>query len=79
MFHAGAVIPSSVFLLQLVTFAGGDFVPPSVALDELEPPVKVGLSARSLLGMAELLAVALLVPLSRVPELKAPYPFEGPV
>lgn len=48
MFHAGAVIPSSVLLLQLLIAPDGDLGPPSVVLEELEPPVSVGLSALSL-------------------------------
>ena len=43
MFHAGAVTPSSTFLLQLLT---GDLKLPSVAFDEFDPPVSAGLSAR---------------------------------
>lgn len=66
MFHAGAVVPSSLFLLQLLTGPDGDFGPPSVAFEEFEPPVKAGLSAL-LPGIAELFAVALLVPLPLEP------------
>ena len=52
MFQAGAVVPWSDFLLQLLTLAGGDLAP-SVARDELDPPVSVGLSAREADGSAE--------------------------
>lgn len=45
MFHAGAVIPSSVFLLQLLTFPGGDLGRPLDVYDVLDPPVRDGLSA----------------------------------
>jgi hypothetical protein len=40
------VIPSSLFLLQLLVGPCGDFAPPSVAREEFEPPVSAGLSAR---------------------------------
>src|SRR5215469_7029587 len=79
MFHAGAVVPSSLFLLQLLTGPDGDFGPPSVALEEFEPPVNAGLSAL-LPGIAELFAVTLLVPLPPALLLKPPYPpLEVPV
>jgi hypothetical protein len=45
MFHAGAVTPSSVFLLQLLTLPGGDLGCPLEVYDVLEPPVRDGLSA----------------------------------
>lgn len=74
MFHAGAVVPSSLFLLQLL--ATGDFAPPSVALEEFDPPVNAGLSARSREeeGIAvefDMPELALLIP--RLLLLKAPY------
>ena len=47
MFHAGAVEPSSVFLLQLLTPPGGDLGIPFEVLEELDPPVSAGLKARS--------------------------------
>jgi len=47
MFHAGLVTPSSVFLLQLLTPPGGDLGTPAEVLDVLDPPVNVGLRARS--------------------------------
>jgi hypothetical protein len=50
MFHAGAVTPSSIFLLQLLTAPGGDLGIPLEALEELEPPVRVGLSVLSAAG-----------------------------
>ena len=79
MFHAGAVVPSSVFLLQLLTGPVGDIGPPSVALDEFEPPVNAGLRAL-LPDITELFAVALLVPLPLAPLLNPPYPpLEVPV
>lgn len=53
MFHAGAVIPSSIFLLQLLTAPGGDLGIPLEALEELEPPVRAGLSALSAGGGRE--------------------------
>jgi hypothetical protein len=78
MFHAGEVMPSSLLLLQLLSFASGERVPPSVVLDEFEPPVIAGLSARDEEGMAvELdMPLALLMPrfLPKVPKLEAPLP-----
>lgn len=50
MFHAGAVTPSSIFLLQLLTAPGGDLGIPLEALEELEPPVRAGLSVLSAAG-----------------------------
>src|SRR4051812_35382979 len=47
MFHAGAVIPSSVFLLQLLTPPGGDLGKPLEVREDAEPPVRVGLNALS--------------------------------
>jgi hypothetical protein len=47
MFHAGLVTPSSVFLLQLLTPPGGDLGTPADVFDVLDPPVNVGLRARS--------------------------------
>jgi hypothetical protein len=47
MFHAGAVTPSSTFLLQLLTALGGDLGIPLEVLEELEPPVRAGLSVLS--------------------------------
>lgn len=51
-------------MLQLLTLAGGDLAP-SVAREEFEPPVSVGLSAREAEGSAEELptGLALLSPL----------------
>ena len=50
MFHAGAVTPSSIFLLQLLTAPGGDLGIPLEALEELEPPVRAGLNVLSAAG-----------------------------
>lgn len=47
MFQAGAVTPSSVFLLQLLTPAGGDLGIPLDVYEVFDSPVRVGLSARS--------------------------------
>jgi hypothetical protein len=44
MFHAGAVVPWSAFLLQLLTFPGGDVVILLEVLEEFDPPVISGLS-----------------------------------
>lgn len=44
MFHAGDVTPRSVFLLQLLTLPGGDL---GMLFEELDPPVKWGLSGFS--------------------------------
>lgn len=44
MFHAGAVLPSSVFLLQLLIPPGGDVGTP---LEVTDPPVRVGLIVRA--------------------------------
>ena len=52
MFHAGAVTPSSIFLLQLLTLPGGDLGRPFDVLEEFDPPVSVGLRARSADGRA---------------------------
>jgi hypothetical protein len=77
MFQAGAVVPSSDFLLQLLMEAGGDLAP-SVARDEFDPPVRVGLSAREAEGMADelLTGLALLNPLLLLKPLNPPAPFE---
>ena len=55
MFHAGAVAPSSLRLLQLLTLLGALLrLPFAVVLavvvlrEEVEPPVRVGLMVRSL-------------------------------
>lgn len=53
MFQAGAVLPSSLFLLQLLTGPVGDFVPPADCWEPADPPVNVGLIARFVGGMYE--------------------------
>lgn len=63
MFQAGVVAPSSCFLLQLLTFPGGDVCnPPFDVSEDLEgldlPPRKP--------AVVELPALELLVPLARV-------------
>lgn len=45
MFQAGAVTPSSVLLLQLLTGPEDGAGPPSMTLDGVEPPVRAGLIA----------------------------------
>ena len=47
MFHAGAVLPWSVLVDQLLTgpVEGGDFVPPADLCEPVEPPVRDGLIA----------------------------------
>ena len=52
MFQAGAVLPSSTFLLQLLTPPGGDFGSPLDVYDVSEPPVRAALSVRSAGGRA---------------------------
>ena len=57
MFQAGAVLPTSVFLLQLLTGPGGDLGIPLDEYDVLEPPVRAGLRALSIGGRASGLKV----------------------
>jgi hypothetical protein len=57
MFHAGAVLPSSTFLLQLLTPPGGDFGRPLDVYDVSEPPVRAALRVRSAGGRARGLKV----------------------
>jgi len=45
MFQAGAVLLSSLFLLQLLTGPEDGTGPLSVSLDEVDPPVSAGLIA----------------------------------
>jgi hypothetical protein len=57
MFHAGAVLPSSTFLLQLLTPPGGDFGRPFDVYDVSEPPVRDAVSFLSVGGRASGLKV----------------------
>lgn len=75
MFHAGAVVPSSVFLLQLLTPPGGDLGIPLDVYDALDPPVRAGLIGCSAAGresglkvLEPLLALFMLGPLLRPKE-----------
>lgn len=87
MFHAGAVMPSSLFLLQLLTGPCGERAVPSVVLDELDPPVSAGLRALSFLELAvgskveEPILLELLVPVPRAAlgALKPPFTPAPPV
>ena len=75
MFHAGAVLPSSTFLLQLLTPPGGDLGRPLDVYDVSEPPVRAALSvdavrsaggrARGLNVLEPLVLLAVLGPLLR--------------
>lgn len=73
MFHAGDVLPSSPFLLQLLTPPGGDRGWPLDVCEVSEPPVRVATSALSADGRASglkvlepLVLLAVLGPLLRV-------------
>lgn len=81
MFQAGAVTPSSLRLLQLLTGPAGDFVPVSVVRDAFEPPVRAGLNGPMADFGAELVVemVLWLVLLTSLPLLSrpAPNPFDA--
>ena len=57
MFQAGAVLPSSTFLLQLLTPPGGDLGWPFDVYEVSEPPVRAALNVRSAGGRASGLKV----------------------